>query len=120
MSHHGWGNTLITSSQLRAARALLGIDQRKLAAMAGLSLPTIQRMEVSDGQVRGVIDTLVKVINALEAAGVELISDNTPSTGTGRGVRLKEVAAKSVRHKSTEAATWLAEGNDNAVAHTNG
>jgi len=102
---------MITSSQLRAARALLGIDQRTLAAMAGLSLPTIQRMEVSDGQVRGIIDTLVKVIDALEAAGVELIADNMPSVGTGRGVRLKAVAVKSVRHKSIEAANWQAEGN---------
>jgi len=111
---------MITSSQLRAARALLGIDQRTLAAMAGLSLPTIQRMEVSDGQVRGIIDTLVKVIDALEAAGVELISDNMPSTGIGRGVRLKEVTVKTLRRKSTTAVAWLAEGNDNAVAQTNG
>lgn len=111
---------MITSSQLRAARALLGIDQRTLAAMAGLSLPTIQRMEVSDGQVRGIIDTLVKVIDALEAAGVELIADNMPSTGTGRGVRLKEVAAKTVRHKSNGPAVWLAGGNGDGVADTNG
>lgn len=111
---------MITSSQLRAARALLGIDQRTLAAMAGLSLPTIQRMEVSDGQVRGIIDTLVKVIDALEAAGVELIADNMVSVGAGRGVRLKEVAEKAVRHKSIKANAWLAEGNDNGVADTNG
>lgn len=110
---------MITSSQLRAARALLGIDQRTLAAMAGLSLPTIQRMEVSDGQVRGVIDTLVKIIGALEAAGIELISDNMLSTGTGRGVRLKEVAIKPLRQKSMAAAPWLTEGNYNAAAHTN-
>ena len=85
---------MITSAQLRAARALLGIDQRTLAAMAGLSLPTIQRMEVSEGQVRGIIDTLVKVIDALETAGVELIGDNMPSTGTGRGVRFKSGVPK--------------------------
>lgn len=81
---------MITSQQMRAARALLGIDQRQLAQMAGLSTPTIQRMEASDGQVRGVVDTLVRVVAALEGAGVELIGDNAPSTGTGRGVRLKE------------------------------
>ena len=109
---------MITSSQLRAARALLGIDQRTLAAMAGLSLPTIQRMEVSDGQVRGIIDTLVKVIDALEAAGVELIADNMPSTGTGRGVRLKAVAVKAIRHKSIEPAARLAGGHDDGVADT--
>lgn len=81
---------MITSQQMRAARALLGLDQRQLAELAGLSLPTIQRMESSDGQVRGVVDTLVKVITALEGAGIELIGENAPSTGSGRGVRLCE------------------------------
>jgi transcriptional regulator with XRE-family HTH domain len=83
---------MITSQQMRAARALLGLDQRQLAELAGLSLPTIQRMEASDGQVRGVVDTLVKVISALEGAGIELLGENAPSTGVGRGVRLRETA----------------------------
>ena len=74
---------------MRAARALLGIDQSRLAQLAGLSLPTIQRMEASDGQVRGVIDTLVKVVSAFDAAGVELIDSGAPSTTGGRGVRLR-------------------------------
>jgi transcriptional regulator with XRE-family HTH domain len=78
---------------MRAARALLGIDQRRLAELAGLSAPTIQRMEASDGQVRGVVDTLVKVVNALEAAGIELIGEDAPSAGAGRGVRLREASA---------------------------
>jgi len=82
---------MITSVQMRAARALLGIDQRQLAAISGVSLPTIQRMEASEGTVRGVVDTLVKVIEALDRAGVELIGDNAPSQGGGRGVRLKPV-----------------------------
>jgi len=81
---------MITAQQMRAARALIGIDQRQLAKLAGVSVPTIQRMEASDGQVRGVVDTLVKVIAALEDQGVELIGENAPSTGTGRGVRLRE------------------------------
>lgn len=81
---------MITSQQMRAARALLGLDQRQLAELAGLSLPTIQRMEASDGQVRGVVDTLVKVITALERAGIELLGENAPSMGVGRGVRLRE------------------------------
>jgi len=84
---------MITSQQMRAARALLAIDQRQLAALAGVSLPTIQRMEASEGQVRSVVDTLVKVINALEAAGIEIIGENAPSHGAGRGVRLKETVA---------------------------
>lgn len=82
---------MITSQQMRAARALLEIDQRQLAELSGLSLPTIQRMEASGGQVRGTIDTLVKVVSAIENAGVELIGENAPSLGSGRGVRLREI-----------------------------
>ncbi len=80
---------MITSAQMRAARALLGIDQKTLAARAGVSVPTIQRMEASDGNVRGVVGSLVRVVEALEGLGVELIGDHAPSQGTGRGVRLK-------------------------------
>ncbi len=80
---------MITAAQMRAARALLGIDQRQLAEMAGVSVPTIQRMEASEGIVRGVIDTLTKLVEALDRAGIELIGDNATSTGGGRGVRLK-------------------------------
>ena len=83
---------MITASQVRAARALLGIDQRQLAERAGVSLPTIQRMEASGGVVRGVVDTLTKVVCALEAEGIELIGDNRPSSGGGRGVRLRDPA----------------------------
>ncbi|MGH1573323.1 helix-turn-helix domain-containing protein [Methylobacterium sp. P31] len=79
---------MITAAQMRAARALLGIDQRQLADLAGVSLPTVQRMEASDGTVRGVVDTLTKVVEALNRAGVELIGDNATSREGGRGVRL--------------------------------
>jgi len=81
---------VITATQLRAARALLGIDQKTLADLSGISLPTIQRMEASEGNVRGVIDTLVKVIGALDRAGVTLIGDHDASGGGGRGVRFKD------------------------------
>ena len=80
---------MLTAAQLRAARALLGIDQRQLADLAGISLPTVQRMEASDGNVRGVVDTLTKVVEALDRAGIELIGDNAVSQGGGRGVRFK-------------------------------
>ncbi|MBS0457813.1 MAG: helix-turn-helix domain-containing protein [Proteobacteria bacterium] len=80
---------MISSAQMRAARALLGIDQRELAKLAGVSVPTIQRMEASGGVVRGVVGTLTKVVEALEAAGIELIGNDAPSRGHGRGVRLK-------------------------------
>jgi len=81
----------MTSGQLRAARALLGIDQKTLAERAGVSVPTIQRMEASDGNVRGVVDSLVKVVAALEAAGIELIGEDARSESGGRGVRLRKV-----------------------------
>jgi transcriptional regulator with XRE-family HTH domain len=74
---------------MRAARALLGIDQRQLAELSGVSLPTIQRMEASEGNVRGVIDSLTKVVEAFDRAGIELIGEDAVSGGGGRGVRLK-------------------------------
>lgn len=83
---------MITSLQMRAARALLNIDQRDLADRSGLSLPTIQRMEASPDIVRGNVDSLMKLIAALDAAGVELIGEGATSHGGGRGVRLKQRA----------------------------
>jgi transcriptional regulator with XRE-family HTH domain len=84
---------MITASQLRAARAMLRMDQRTLAELSGLSLPTIQRMEASDGVIRGNVDSLMKLVGALDASGIELISDNGVSSGGGRGVRLKRPPA---------------------------
>ncbi len=81
---------MITAAQLRAARALAGLDQKRLAELSGLSAPTIQRMEASEGVIRGNVDSLMKLAGALEAAGVELIGDGAPSAGGGRGVRLRE------------------------------
>ncbi len=81
---------MITAGQLRAARALLGIDQRRLAELSLVSLPTIQRMEASEGNVRGTVDTLTKVVEALDRVGIELIGENSESRGSGRGVRLKQ------------------------------
>lgn len=80
---------MITATQLRAARALLRIGQRQLAELSGLSVPTIQRMEASDGLIRGNVDSLMKLVAALDAAGVELIAEGAQSHGSGRGVRLK-------------------------------
>ena len=80
---------MITAAQLRAARALLGFDQRKLAELSGLSVPTIQRMEASEGVIRGSIDSLMKLVGALDAAGIELIDERSVSQKGGRGVRLK-------------------------------
>lgn len=80
---------MITGSQLRAARGLLGITQRTLAERAGVSLPTVQRMEASRGNVRGIVDTLTRIVATLDEMGVELLGENTVSSSGGRGVRLK-------------------------------
>lgn len=80
---------MITAPQLRAARSLLGIDQRRLAELSGLSVPTIQRMEASGSIIRGNVDSLMKLIAALEVSGIELIGEGAVSQSGGRGVRLK-------------------------------
>ena len=80
---------MITAAQLRAARVLLGIDQRRLAELSGLSVPTIQRMEASETMVRGNVDSLVKLIAAFDAAGIEMIDEGAVSSSQGRGVRLR-------------------------------
>jgi transcriptional regulator with XRE-family HTH domain len=94
---------MITAAQVRAARALLGIDQRQLADLCGLSLPTIQRMEASEDVIRGNVDSLMKLIGALERGGIELINEGGVSQGGGRGVRLRASPknTESAREKST-------------------
>ena len=85
---------MITGPQIRAARALLGIGQKTLARLSGLSVPTIQRMEANDCIVGGKVDSLTRVVAALEAAGIDLISDGAPSGGGGRGARLRRSTAE--------------------------
>jgi transcriptional regulator with XRE-family HTH domain len=102
---------MITANQLRAARALLNIDQRQMAELAHLSVPTIQRMEASDGVVRGNVDSLMKLVSALDHAGIELINPGVPSTNGGRGVRLREhvvnAKAKAARQPKPSTAQTL-------------
>jgi transcriptional regulator with XRE-family HTH domain len=88
---------MMTAAQLRAARGLLGIDQNELAELSGIPLPTIQRMETSDGNMRGAVDTLMKVVEALQRAGVELISEHARSEAGGAGVRLRQPGTPSGR-----------------------
>jgi transcriptional regulator with XRE-family HTH domain len=92
---------MITSAQMRAARAMLGIDQRELAGLSGLSLPTIQRMEASGGVVRGNVDSLVKLVEALQDAGIELIAEGTTSSHGGRGVRLNAPTTRRTQPSRT-------------------
>ncbi|TCU03737.1 helix-turn-helix domain-containing protein [Rhizobium sullae] len=84
---------MITAAQLRAARALLGIDQRQLAELAGISVPTVQRMEASSQVVRGNVDSLMRLLAALDTAGIEVINEGAVSKDGGRGVRLKVAAS---------------------------
>jgi len=93
---------MITANQLRAARALLNIDQRQTADLADLSVPTIQRMEASEGVIRANVDSLMKLVAALEAAGIELINPGASSVSGGRGVRLREHVASPIKPKLSE------------------
>ena len=72
---------MIKGAQLRAARGLIAIDQRDLAELSSLSVPTIQRMEACDDIIRATVDSLMKLIGALDAAGVELIGEGAVSQG---------------------------------------
>jgi transcriptional regulator with XRE-family HTH domain len=96
---------MITAAQLRAARALLGIDQRNLAEMSGLSVPTIQRMEASEAMIRGNVDSLMKLITALDVAGIELIAEGAASEAGGRGVRLKAGSGDETMHRGNDMKT---------------
>jgi transcriptional regulator with XRE-family HTH domain len=76
---------MLTIEQIRAARGLLGWSQLKLAERAGLSLPTVKRVEIDLG-LRVSEEARNKLRRALEAAGVEFIDEN----GGGPGVRLRK------------------------------
>ena len=78
---------------------MLGLDQRGLAELSGLSLPTIQRMEASDGVVRGNVDSLMKLVGALQAVGIELIAEGAVSAEGGRGVRLTKPVLPERRNR---------------------
>ena len=93
---------MITATQVRAARALASVDQRKLAELSGLSLPTIQRMESSEDLIRGNVDSFTKLIAALESLGIELIGEGAVSQGEGRGVRLRKPAGARRERTETE------------------
>jgi transcriptional regulator with XRE-family HTH domain len=101
---------MITAAQLRAARLLLGIDQRRLAELSGLSVPTIQRMEASETMVRGNVDSLVRLIAAFDAAGIEMIDEGAVSHSQGRGVRLKMNSAPAKTHLGNQAQPKASNG----------
>ncbi|RTL81912.1 MAG: helix-turn-helix domain-containing protein [Hyphomicrobiales bacterium] len=77
---------MITIRQVKAARSLLAWSQSDLARASGISEPTIARLESQDGPIGGRADTGMRIVAALEAAGVQFIPEN----GGGAGVRLKK------------------------------
>ena len=82
----------VSIRQVKAARALVHWSQEELAAAADISIPTIKRLEATDGPLGGRAGTTEKIRAALESAGVEFIDEN----GGGPGVRLR----KPVKDKS--------------------
>lgn len=79
-------SSIITGRQIAAARSLLGMSQSVLAASARISIPTLKRMEASEGYATGMINNVTAVRSALESAGVLFIDSN----GNGPGVRLRD------------------------------
>ena len=95
----GHGGHMITAGQLRAGRALLVTSVSASWQNWQMYLfRRFERMEASDENVRGVIESLTKVVEAFDRVGVELIGENTPSAGSGRGVRLKRPKSQPNEH----------------------
>jgi len=76
----------VSIRQLKAARMLVGWSQEELASAAGISLPTIKRLEAAEGLLGGRKTTAERIRNALQKAGIEFIEEN----GGGPGVRLRK------------------------------
>jgi DNA-binding XRE family transcriptional regulator len=83
----------VSIRQVKAARELLAWSQDQLAQKAGVSVPTIKRLEASDGPLGGRAETINKIRTALENGGVVFIDEN----GGGPGVRLRQRSKVSVR-----------------------
>ena len=85
--------SLITIEQLRAARALLGWSQTQLAERAGMSLPTVKRVEAENGP-RVSEEARQRLQQALESGGITFIDEN----GGGPGVRLRKPLRSKLKH----------------------
>ncbi|ABS68657.1 helix-turn-helix domain-containing protein [Xanthobacter versatilis] len=79
-------HSTLTGRQIAAARALVGLPQAEVAARANISVPTLKRMEASEGPAAGLANNVAAVMHALEAAGVIFVAEN----GEGPGVRLRK------------------------------
>jgi len=79
---------LITSGQIKAARALLGLTVAELAKTAGIGFTTMVRLESADGVPSGNVKTLSSVKSVIEKAGIEFIG--TPESGAGVRWRINQ------------------------------
>ena len=82
---------MLSSDQIRGARAILRLSQADLAKAASVSLETIKRLEAMHGELKVRLDTLMRIKDALEKAGVEFIPEN----GGGAGLRLAKRSKRS-------------------------
>ena len=85
----------LSSSQLRAARALLRWSALDLAKASKVGVATIRRVEVVEGEIPVTLVNEAALRQALESAGVEFIDEN----GGGAGVRLRKPAKEKSRKK---------------------
>jgi transcriptional regulator with XRE-family HTH domain len=69
------------AAQIRAARALLGWSRSQLASAAGVGLATLQRIEQSQGVLKGNFATVIRIQNALEQAGIHFTNDEAGEVG---------------------------------------
>lgn len=76
----------VSIRQVKAARALLAWSQQDLASAAGVSVPTVKRLEAVDGPLGGRAETTQRLQAALERGGIDFIEEN----GSGPGVRLRK------------------------------
>ena len=87
---------MISGIQIRAARALLGWDQAKLAERAGVSIITVKRLEAAGEQIQAQFATVMKVKSAFEKAGVLFLGEES---GLGYGVRLRNLTRRGSRKR---------------------
>lgn len=109
---------MITSDQIRAARALIRLDQADLAAAAGVSVETIKRIERAEGSANAQLATLANIQRALELKGVVFITPAEEHPG-GAGVRLALDPDELLKTELIEAAKDAARASMTAALMNN-
>lgn len=91
----------ITAEQMRAARALIRMEQSELAKLSGLSLPTIKRLETQNGTLQSRDHTIAAIVTALQDAGIAFLA---PDKHGGLGIRLTTQPADPFRKFAAQVA----------------